>query len=554
MAQLWPKSSLPNTRSRATVRSGEDGRVTDAVVIGSGPNGLVAANLLVDAGWSVTVLEMQPTVGGAVRSDSDVAPGYVHDTMSAFYPLAAISETIQGLHLEEHGLEWVHAPAVLGNPLPDGTWAMLHRDRADTASALDALCPGDGDAWLALCDVWDRLGPGIIGALLNPFPPVRAGARLAASIPNAGGMQALRLLLISVRRLGEEHFKGEAARVLLTGNALHADISPEGSGSGLFGLLLLMLGQTVGFPVPKGGAGELTQAMARRLEAKGGTISTSAEVTSVVIRGGRAVGVRLADGSEVPASRAVVADVSAPALYGGLVPLDQLPPRVRRGIEGFEWDPSTVKVDWALSSPVPWAPALAAAPGTVHIAHSVDELSVFFAQLSAHRVPSDPLMLMGQMTTTDPTRSPAGTESLWAYSHVPQQVRGDAGEGGIRGEWDSADLERIADRMQRRVERFAPDFASRIVARRILGPHELEARDANLRGGAVNGGTANLYQELVFRPVPGLGRSETPIKGLYLASASAHPGGGVHGGPGSNAARAALAHARLPRKREGSSG
>jgi phytoene dehydrogenase-like protein len=289
--------------------------------------------------------------------------------------------------------------------------------------------------------------------------------------------------------------------------------------------------------------------MARRLEAKGGTITTSAEVKSVVIRGGRAVGVRLADGSEVPASRAVVAGVSAPALYGGLVPLDQLPPRIRRGVAGFEWDPSTVKVDWALSSPVPWEPAPAAGPGTVHIAHSVDELSMFFAQLSAHHVPSDPLMLMGQMTTSDPTRSPAGTESLWAYSHVPQHVQGDAGDSGIRGEWDSADLERIADRMQRRVERFAPDFASRIVARRILGPHELEARDANLHRGAVNGGTANLYQELVFRPVPGLGRSETPIRGLYLASASAHPGGGVHGAPGSNAARAALAHDRVPRKR-----
>lgn len=242
--------------------------MTDAVVIGSGPNGLVAANLLVDAGWSVTVLEAQPTIGGAVRSDSEVASGFTSDTFSAFYPLAAASDTIRSLHLEEHGLEWVHAPAVLGNPMPDGTWAMLHREAEDTAAAFDAACPGDGEAWLRLCRVWDQLGSPIISALLNPFPPVRAGARFAASIPKAGGVQALRLLLVSARRLGEEHFRGDAPRLLLAGNALHSDISPEGAGSGLFGLLLTMLGQTVGFPVPKGGAGELTAAMGRRFEAK----------------------------------------------------------------------------------------------------------------------------------------------------------------------------------------------------------------------------------------------------------------------------------------------
>ncbi len=525
--------------------------MTDAVVIGSGPNGLVAANLLVDAGWSVTVLEAQPTIGGAVRSDSEVASGFTSDTFSAFYPLAAASDTIRSLHLEEHGLEWVHAPAVLGNPMPDGTWAMLYREAEDTAAAFDAACPGDGEAWLRLCRVWDQLGSPIISALLNPFPPVRAGARFAASVPKAGGVQALRLLLVSARRLGEEHFRGDAPRLLLAGNALHSDISPEGAGSGLFGLLLTMLGQTIGFPVPKGGAGELTAAMGRRFEAKGGLVSTGCEVTSVVVRGGRAVAVRLANGDEVLASRAVIADVSAPALYGGLVPLDQLPARVRRGMVAFEWDPSTIKVDWALSSGAPWEPTPPLAPGTVHIASSVDELSAFAAQVNGSSIPSDPLLLMGQMTTSDPTRSPPGTESMWAYCHVPQHARSDAGGEGIRGVWDADDLERMADRMQRRVERFAPGFASRIIARRVLGPRQFQERNANLHNGAINGGTANLHQELVFRPLPGLGRAETPIKGLYLGSASAHPGGGVHGAPGSNAARAALAHDRLRRLRPG---
>nr|MBA2558365.1 NAD(P)/FAD-dependent oxidoreductase [Propionibacteriales bacterium] len=515
--------------------------MTDAVVIGSGPNGLVAANLLADAGWSVTVLEAQPTLGGAVRTDTEVYEGFRHDTFSAFYPLAAASMTIRSLHLEDHGLAWLHAPAVLGNPLPDGTWAMLHRDPDTTAASLDSIHPGDGQAWLELYQMWQVFGDDLIGALLTPFPPVRNGLRLALSLPRAGGLSAFALPLMSVKRLGEKFFGGEGARLLLAGNALHADFAPSNVGSGIFGLILAMLGQTVGFPVPRGGAGELIAALARRLESVGGTIVTNAAATSIVVRDGRAVAVRLATGEEIAANRAVVANVSAPALYGGLVALDDLPARTRWGIKRFRWDPSTIKVDWALSTPVPWEPAPPVSPGTVHIAHSVDELSTFAAQVKGHTIPDAPLLLVGQMTSTDPSRSPVGTESLWAYTHVPQDARSDAGDGGIRGVWDGSDLERMADRIQARIERFAPDLSSRILARRAMGPREFESRDVNLHGGAINGGTAGLRQELVLRPVPGMGRAETPIKGLFLGSASAHPGGGVHGTPGANAAKAALA-------------
>jgi phytoene dehydrogenase-like protein len=170
-----------------------------------------------------------------------------------------------------------------------------------------------------------------------------------------------------------------------------------------------------------------------------------------------------------------------------------------------------------------------------------------WSQVAAGAVPAAPFLLAGQMTTADPTRSPAGTESMWAYTHVPQEVARDAGDGGIRGTWDDDDCERMADRMQARLEARAPGFGSQVVARRVLGPRQLEERNANLQGGAINGGTAQLDQQLVFRPVPGLGRAETPVAGLYLASASAHPGGGVHGACGSNAARAAVAHDRLRR-------
>ncbi|QIK74613.1 phytoene desaturase family protein [Nocardioides piscis] len=518
----------------------------DAVVVGAGPNGLVAANRLLDAGWSVLVLEAQPDVGGAVRSDRDVHPDFVHDTFSAFYPLAATSPTIASFGLEDHGLVWRHAPAVLGHPLPDGSWAVLHRDREATASGLEALCPGDGQAWLDLCAQWDRVGPHLVGALLKPFPPVRHGVGMLAALRHVGGLDFVKTLLTPAGEMVRDRFGGEAARLLVAGNAAHADIPLDAPGSGLMGLLLAMLGQTVGFPVPEGGAGELTQALARRFRAGGGEIRTDAEVVHVEVADKRAVAVRTADGERHAARRAVVADVLAPALYLRLLDAGDLPDRFLASLRRFQLDPGTVKVDWALDGPIPWTGAPDLACGTVHVADSVDDMTRAMSQVHAGAIPASPFMLTGQMTASDPTRSLAGTESFWAYTHVPQRTRsGDAGDGGIRGVWDHDDCERFADRMQARLERLAPGFADRVVARRVLGPREMEARNANLVGGALNGGTAQLHQQLVFRPVPGLGRAETPVRGLYLGSASAHPGGGVHGACGDNAARAALAHDRV---------
>ena len=537
-------------------RSPGDDSAYDAVVIGSGPNGLVAANLLADAGWSVLVLEAQPEAGGAVRSDSQVHPGFVHDTFSAFYPLAAASPTIRSLELDRFGLTWCHAPAVLGHPLPDDGWVLVHRDRSLTASLLDARHPGDGEAWLRLCAEWDQVGDELVRALLTPFPPVRPGVRLVSRLRRVGGLAFVRELLSPVTEIGQDRFGGAGPRILLAGNAGHSDIPLDAPGSGLFGLLLSMLAQTVGFPVPRGGAGQLSLALARRLEARGGHIRCGRRVRRVLVAGGRAVGVQTEDGGVERAGRAVLADVVAPTLYRELLDPTDLPARTLRALASFRLDPSTVKVDWALDGPVPWQSVPPFLPGTLHVADSVADMSRSLAQVQAGAVPDRPFLLAGQMTASDATRSPAGTESFWAYTHVPQHAVRDAGQdaaqdagGGVRGVWDAADLERFADRMQARLERLAPGFGSRILARRILGPRELQARDENLLGGAVNGGTAQLHQSLVFRPVPGLGRAETPVRGLYLSSASAHPGGGVHGACGANAARAALFHARLDRLR-----
>ncbi len=513
----------------------------DAVVVGSGPNGLVAANLLADAGWDVLVLESQPAYGGAVASARDVHPDFVHDTFSSFHPLAVVSPAIRELRLEEHGLRWAHAPSVVGTPFRDGSWAELHRDRTRTAAGLDAHTPGDGDAWLRLCRVWDRVGEEVVDALLTPFPPVRHGVRAAARLPGPGALRLLRAALGSAGGIVEREFRGLPATMLLAGNAAHGDVALGTPGSGVVGLLLAMTAQRHGFPAPVGGAGSLAAALADRLVSRGGRIVCGTRVERVLVRDGRARGVRTASGEIVAARRAVLADVAAPSLYGDLVPWQDLPRRTRLLMRRFRWDPGTVKVDWALAGPVPWASAPSAAPGTLHLCESPEEIEAYQRELAAGAVPARPFLLAGQMATTDPSRAPAGAESLWAYTHVPQRVVSDAGDGGITGTWDASDRERMADRMQARFEEYAPGFGDRVLARRVLGPRELQARDESLHGGALNGGTAALGQQLVLRPVPGLGGARTPVRGLYLASSSAHPGGGVHGACGANAAHAALA-------------
>ncbi|HEY6533686.1 MAG TPA: NAD(P)/FAD-dependent oxidoreductase [Acidimicrobiales bacterium] len=524
----------------SSFRADEAPSLVDAVVVGSGPNGLVAANFLADAGWDVVVLEAADEPGGAVRTSEVTAPGFANDLFSSFYPLAAASPVIRGLDLEQHGLRWVHAPDVLANPVPDGPTMVLSLDLGRTAATLDAFAPGDGDAWRQLYSRWTEISEPAVAALLTPFPPVAAAARLGRRVGPSGLLDLGRLAVAPVRRLAEETFAGAGGGLLLAGNALHADFVPESAAGGLFGWFLASLGQQFGFPVPQGGAGRLPAAMVARLRRRGGRVVTACRVSSVVVEGGRAVGVVTADGNQIRARRAVLADVGAPQLYLELLDRSVVPARTLDDLRRFQYDAGTVKVDWALRAPIPWSDPVIGRAGTVHLADSMDHLSRYGYELATGQIPSEPFLLVGQMTTTDPTRSPAGTEVAWAYTHVPGQPRGDAGGEGIDGRWDQRSTDRFVDRMEGRIERLAPGFRSRILARHVLTPPRMEAINPNLVHGAINGGTAQIHQQVVFRPTVGRGRAETPVAGLFLASASAHPGGGVHGAPGSNAARAAL--------------
>ena len=503
---------------------------TDAVVIGSGPNGLVAANLLADAGWSVVVLEAAAEPGGAVKTAEVTAPGFRNDLFSAFYPLAVASPVIASLRLDRWGLRWSRAPAVLAHPTDDGEVAVLHSDPASTAASLDAYAAGDGDAWLDLNRRFESMREPLLAALVQPFPPVRSAAGLLRRLGTAEALRFARFALQPLRNWTSEIFTGAGAPTLLAGSALHAGLGPDSAGSALFGWLLTMLGQSAGFPVPVGGAGELTSALVERLRSRGGVVVCAAPVERVLVRGGRAVGVRTFAGDEHAARRAVLAAVDAPQLLGAMVDPEHLPARLLDDVRRFEWDDATLKVDWAVSAPIPWANPECARAGTVHVGGGFDALASYAGQLAAGAVPDRPYVVLGQMTTSDPSRSPAGTESAWGYTHLPRT---------------DLDVPAAVRRIEDEVERHAPGFRDLVIGRHVAGPRELQAANRSLSLGALNGGSAAPHQQLFWRPVPGLGRPELPIRGLYLASASAHPGGGVHGGPGAIAATVALRDAGL---------
>jgi len=504
--------------------------MTGAIVVGSGPNGLAAAITLARAGIEVTVLEGAEHAGGAVATEELTLPGFHHDLFSAVYPATVCSPVFARWPLERHGLRWTHPRHCYAHPLENGRAALLTRDLEATAASLDGLHPGDGAAWRAFARPYLEHFGAWRDVMLAPFPPVRGAARTLAAHRLSGTLDWAKLLLMPAAALAARLFGGDGAKAWLFGSAMHGDVPPHGPGSAVAAAHLNVMGHHAGWPSPEGGAGRLADAMVGYLQSLGGRVRTGAPVTRVGIERGRASGVEVA-GLERLATGIVVADVS-PA---GLLRLagDALGARYAGHLRAYRPGPATLKVDWALSGAIPWTAPEAREAGTVHVGGGSREVLDALAPAGGG-LHERPFMLLGQQSVADPTRAPAGRHTAWAYTHGPHGV-----------DW-AAETERHVERMEAQVERFAPGFRDRILARHVQGPADLERRDPNLLGGDVGAGSYELDQ-IVFRPVPSLSPYRTPVRGLYLGSASTYPGGAVHGVPGYAAARAAVRDRRLLR-------
>ena len=502
----------------------------DAVVVGSGPNGLAAAYALAKAGRSVLVLEAQGRLGGAVATQELTLPGFHHDVFSAVYPAGAASPVFARMPLERHGLRWIHPDIAMAHPFDDGRAAAL-RDLDGTVATLDALHPGDGASWRELATPYVRNYGALRATMLSGFPPLQGPARLLAGLRLQGTLDFLQILLSSAHGFGQRLFGSDLSRAWLYGSAMHGDVGPENAGSAISGIYLQVLGHAVGWPSPEGGAGRLADALVGSVHEAGGQTRTGARVVEVLTERGRVCGVRTDEGDVVRA-RMVVCDTSPRALVA--MAERALPDGYVRRLVDFRYGPSTVKVDWALDGPAPWTAPEPRVAGTVHLGGTAPEIAESIRAATSGRLPETPFLLFGQQTVADPSRAPAGKHTAWAYTHVPRSV-----------DW-SQRREPFVERMEAQVERFAPGFRDLILERHVMDPDHLQLRDENLEHGDVGGGSYELDQ-LVFRPVPSLSPYRTPLRGLYLGSASAFPGGAVHGVPGDAAARAALLDARLRR-------
>jgi phytoene dehydrogenase-like protein len=460
---------------------------TTAAVIGSGPNGLAAAILLARTGYRVKVFEQAPEPGGGLRSAELTLPGFVHDFCSAVHPMAIASPFFERLPLRESGLEWIHPDAPLAHPLDDGTAVLLEGSLEDTSSGLGR----DGEAWRKLfgrfVERWEDLRQDVLAPLRLPrHPALMARFGLKALAP--------------ARSLAEGAFAGTRARALFAGMAAHSVLPLEQRPSAGVALALGIAGQVGGWPLAKGESGSIAKALVSILKASGGEIHTGAAVT------------------ELPEAEIVMADVTPRQLLA--IAGARLPRAYSRTLARWRYGPAVFKLDWALSSPIPWRARECRRAATVHVGGSLEEIAAWERSYTGA-----PFIILVQPTLFDPTRAPEGKHTAWGYCHVPNGWAGD-----------------LTDAIEGQVERFAPGFRETILARRALTPTAFESHNPNLVGGDISGGAMDLRQ-LFLRP--SARTYITPVCGVFICSASTPPGGGVHGMCGYHAVRAALGQAAV---------
>lgn len=477
-----------------TARLSEKTRRTsyDAVVVGAGPNGLAAAIVLSQSGLSVLMVEANGGAGGGCRSSELTLPGFVHDVCSSVYPLGLGSPFFRKLPLAEHGLSWIHPEAPLAHPFPDGQALFLERSVEKTAQGLGSDGPGYLKLMSSLAPDWDKL----CQMLLNP-PRLGLHPLGAATF----GLKALTSTSVFARR----HFKTETARALFAGVSAHSSLSMDSLASTSFGLVLTIAAHALGWPVVRGGAQALSDALLSLFLAQGGEFVAGFEVRSI---------------SQLPPSRLVLLDVTPRQLLA--MAGDKLPQLYRYQLSRYRYGPAAFKIDWALDMPVPWLNPSIRRAATVHLGATLDEIRESEHCIWRGSVSERPYVIIVQSSLADPSRAPSGKHTLWGYCHVPNGWREDA-----------------TDLIESQIERFAPGFKEIVLARHVTSPAAFENYNLNYIGGDINGGALNLSQ-LFLRPVARVIPYATPVPGLYLCSSSTPPGGGVHGMCGYYAAHCAL--------------
>jgi phytoene dehydrogenase-like protein len=514
----------------------------DAIVCGGGTNGLAAAIRLAEAGWSVCLLEANDDLGGAARTLESTLPGFRHDFGAAFFPLVAPSPSIIGRDLAPFGLRFVHAPVPAAHPFPGNQAIALGRTAVETAASIDKVHLGDGAAWFALDEAFGEVMKHFLRAQMQRWP-FEELLKVIGRLRLSGGLQFARLVVSGVSAV-VDRFESDQAKAFLTGPAMHADLQPEEPGTGIYALLLSMLGQRFGMPVVEGGTGRITEALTAKAHHDGVEILTGRRVDRIVVERGRAVAVE-AGGEAVGARRAVICALEVGALVRLAGP-ESFPPRALAEIRHYRPGLGTFKVDWALDGQVPWAAEECRRAAVVHVGDTVTDMSRSAWEASHGLLPAKPTLILGQQSLADPSRAPAGKHTLWGYAHVPAAPTGDAGRPRAKASW-SRSGEAFLERMEAAIEAHAPGFRERVLARRAWSPVDLEAADASLAGGDISAGSFAIDQQLLFRPGPSWWRWGTPVKGLYLGGASVPPGAGVHGACGDLAARQALADHDRPR-------